>query len=282
MSFRFKRAREESLAKQDGKKKPIDWLLLLVPLVVPFVIPFLVSPVLYVFGSSSQRGFLEGFGIWSNNFPLDTHQTYMQAISGSLWTLAVWGEFFQEHWLRIIFAGSVLCAYFFVCYWGLYKLEQFAKRRTASSGKKPASSKTSDWRGSGAAGALRVAFGIIVVPLGAIAVLMLIGCVSGLFGALGELGGNANAENLMKYYKKHGCRPTASVPWSVCVKVIDSKNEGLASGLFIARSPKEIAVYDVDHSVVLALPDEYRIENAPDTATVAKTASAPTQSLQQK
>ena len=257
--------RIRNTARLDGDNKQRD-LLSFLPLVGTLVIPFLLIPGLYIFGHATQQGFLGGFGMRSGNFPLDLHETYLRAIDGGQGAMYVEELFADKLWranLSVISITGVCAGFFLGC---LYVLERFVRHRAASINQK----KTG--RARMVKSEKTVAFVLIRPLIRYLSILAFAGFLLILLvkialaiSDLGEAGGAFIARSELMYYKTIGCHTTTGERWSRCVKVVNGKNEILASGFFIARSPTEIAIYDVDHPVELALPREYRILSAPET-----------------
>ena len=275
MTSKNKPEQIESAAKPDGGKASHDWLVLGLSILTMLVIPFLIEPMLFTFGAESHRAFLASFSIWAG-FPIDTNQTYMESIPGGWWLLLVLKNFILKEWFALLMMLVVLFAYFGTAYWLLKRLSRLLKKCF------PALEQTADITLS--APRIRkpdhpgwIAFFLFASVAYPLSLLMLVVSFAGLISSLAVVGGQARADELKLEYRNHGCRPSIDFPQGVCVALLSGKKEILGSGMFIDKSDKEIAIYEIDHAVTLSLPTDYEIRNIPDTGKASAVAQSPKQ-----
>lgn len=217
-----------------------------------------VAPLAYLIGFFYYQGYMTGFGVAAENFPISAPDVYIYsyyAIGRLLLTVVnLVTKIFDYaasppvfYWIITCFAFTVLATYGLLqerrpklcryCQYGIKAFKTFAKWLHPKN-----NSFTK------AIGINLILFYLICVLL---AVLIYIGFFWWLFPWAAYSGGEDRANEEMVKFLAKGCQLEEKKKWNTCSVVLNEKNEVEHEGLFIAGNDKFFAFFNRNGSYVV-------------------------------
>ncbi len=217
-----------------------------------------VTPLAYLIGFYYYQGYLAGFGVAAENFPISAPDVYIYsylAIGQLLWAIADW----TAKLLTFVFTPPVLkwtVGCLVVGILAVYWVRRHTQRRVSNTHLFPSRIfKSFSQYLHPKNNAFTWAMGFNLILFYVICVLLVAFVYIGFFWVLfpwaAYSGGKEKANDEMIKFLTRGCQLEAKTQWNTCSAVLNEKNEVEHEGLFVAGNEKFFAFFNRNGSYVI-------------------------------
>lgn len=219
----------------------------------------LISPAAYIIGLAYHQGSLNGYGIDSSNFEYSIYDIYTSFYG----VISQLFSYVLIHFIKLFNSDNLIYFLLFFITLSLIifiTVKLVSKEKVISDDSKIKkiisifNPKKNDYVKSVHIAGLLTYF--IFIAIYVLLPFSFLWCLTPYYA---YRTGESIAHEKINNFIIHGCITTSSDYWNDCVKIYNSNNKLILSGLFIIRDKHQIAIFDGRKVVILKLPDNYLI-----------------------